>query len=96
MAHTARTMSAAAAADKIAHYRRVRKELGISQMKLARLSGVARSAISLAETGEGTLLPEEQKKIKAALLDELDRISKIRIPVETIKRTPKMRAGSAR
>ena len=51
-----------------------RESLGISQSKLARISGVSRFKICVFELGGGTLSPEECQRIKAALETEAARI----------------------
>jgi predicted transcriptional regulator len=51
-----------------------REALGLSQSKLARLSGVSRFKICTFELGDSKLTPEEQKCIHVALLAESDRL----------------------
>ena len=51
-----------------------RESLGISQSKLARISGVSRFKICMFELGGGTLSPAECQRIKAALETEAARI----------------------
>jgi predicted transcriptional regulator len=51
-----------------------RNVLGISQSKLARLSGVSRFKICTFELGGGALSPEDQERIKIALEGEAARL----------------------
>lgn len=51
--------------------------LGISQSKLARLSGVARFKICTFELGSGSLTAEEQRRIKLALEAEAGRLRSV-------------------
>ena len=51
-----------------------RLSIGISQSKLARLSGVARFKICTFELSGGSLSPEEQRRIKLALEVEASRL----------------------
>jgi predicted transcriptional regulator len=51
-----------------------REQLGLSQTRLARLAGVSRFKICLFELGDGQLTDDEQRKIKAALQSEVDRL----------------------
>jgi transcriptional regulator with XRE-family HTH domain len=51
-----------------------RLSLGLSQSKLARLSGVARFKICTFELGGGVLSPEDQQCIRTALEDEAARL----------------------
>jgi predicted transcriptional regulator len=59
-----------------------RSALGISQSKLARLSGVSRFKICLFELGDGELNEEEQRQIREALLTEAERLRNISIQIE--------------
>jgi len=54
-----------------------REALGISQSKLARISGVSRFKICMFELGGGSLSPEECRRIKTALEAEAARIKAI-------------------
>jgi predicted transcriptional regulator len=54
-----------------------RETLGVSQSKLARISGVSRFKICMFELGGGTLSPEECQRIKFALETEAARIRSI-------------------
>jgi predicted transcriptional regulator len=51
--------------------------LGVSQSKLARLSGVSRFKICLFELGDGSLTADEQFRVREALLAEAERIRRI-------------------
>lgn len=51
-----------------------RNALGMSQSKLARLSGVSRFKICIYELGEGSLTLNEQNRIKLALQSESERL----------------------
>jgi predicted transcriptional regulator len=51
-----------------------RNAVGISQMRLARLSRVSRFKICLFELGDGSLTPDEQSRIRVALLAEAERL----------------------
>jgi hypothetical protein len=54
-----------------------RLSIGVSQSKLARVSGVARFKICTFELGSGCLSPEEQGRIKLALEAEAARLRSI-------------------
>jgi predicted transcriptional regulator len=54
-----------------------RTSLGISQSRLARLSGVSRFKICTYELGNGTLRPEDQSRIREALQAEAERLRTI-------------------
>lgn len=54
-----------------------RVALGLSQLRLARLSGVSRFKICLFELGDGELNMEEQNRIRAALQTEAERLQNI-------------------
>jgi len=54
-----------------------RNTLGISQSRLARLSGVSRFKICLYELGDGCLSEEEWKRIGGALQAEAERLREI-------------------
>jgi transcriptional regulator with XRE-family HTH domain len=51
-----------------------RNALGISQSRLARLSGVSRFKICTYELGGGSLSQDERQRVHAALLAEADRL----------------------
>jgi transcriptional regulator with XRE-family HTH domain len=51
-----------------------RLSIGVSQSKLARLSGVARFKICTFELGSGALSPEDQQRIRTALETEATRL----------------------
>jgi predicted transcriptional regulator len=54
-----------------------RNTLGISQSRLARLSSVSRFQICTYELGDGSLTPEEQARIHAALISEAERLRNV-------------------
>jgi len=54
-----------------------RESLGISQSKLARISGVSRFKICTFELGGGSLSPQECQRIRTALETEAGRIRSI-------------------
>jgi predicted transcriptional regulator len=54
-----------------------RTYLGISQSRLARLSGVSRFKICTYELGDDSLRPEEQNRIREALQVEAERLRAI-------------------
>ena len=54
-----------------------RSALGISQSRLARLSGVSRFKICTFELGSGALNPNELDRIKTALRAEADRLHSV-------------------
>jgi predicted transcriptional regulator len=56
-----------------------RNTLGISQLRLARLSGVGKFKICTYELGDGSLTPEEQARIHAALINEAERLRNIAV-----------------
>ena len=56
-----------------------RNTLGISQLRLARLSGVSKFKICTYELGDGSLSPEEQDRIHAALRNEAERLRNIAV-----------------
>jgi predicted transcriptional regulator len=51
-----------------------RAALGISQSRLARISGVSRFKICLFEIGDGQLSVDEENRIRGALNAEIDRL----------------------
>jgi len=57
--------------------RQQRSALGISQSKLARLSGVSRFKICTFELGSGSLTETEQELIRTALQSEVERLRNI-------------------
>ncbi len=59
-----------------------RNALGLSQSRLARLSGVSRFKVCLFELGDGSLKPEEQQSISTALRAETDRLRSLPTDVE--------------
>jgi predicted transcriptional regulator len=66
--------SSATAAESL---RGNRIALGISQSKLARLSGVSRFKICLFELGDGSLTDDEQIRIRQALQTEAERLRQV-------------------
>ena len=56
-----------------------RKALGISQSRLARMSGVSRFKICKYELGDGSLTLDEQREIRLAIYSEAERLRKISI-----------------
>lgn len=59
-----------------------RLSLGISQSRLARLSGVSRYRICIYELGSGRLAPDEQNRIAQALQAEAERLRNIKVRVD--------------
>ena len=59
-----------------------RAALGISQSKLARLSGVSRFKICTYELGDGALEPDEQDRIREALETEAARLRNISVEID--------------
>ena len=62
--------------------RLTRNALGISQSKLARLSGVSRFKICTYELGGGSLTPEEVERVRDALLAEASRLRNLPIAID--------------
>lgn len=62
--------------------RTCRLALGISQSRLARLSGVRRFKICLFELGDGALTAEERERISGALQAEADRLRNVSIQID--------------
>jgi predicted transcriptional regulator len=60
-----------------------RNALGISQSKLARISGVSRFKICTYELGSGSLSLAQQSRIREALQMEAERLRKISIQIES-------------
>jgi predicted transcriptional regulator len=54
--------------------RRSRSSLGVSQSKLARMSGVSRFKICTYEMGDSSLSADERDRIQVALQAEVDRL----------------------
>ena len=65
-----------------------RTALGISQSKLARISGVSRFKICTYELGSGSLSPEDQNQISEALQAELERLRGIPARIDTVSFPP--------
>jgi len=59
-----------------------RSALGLSQSKLARLSRVSRFKICTHELGDGTLSPDERRRICEALQAEAERLRNITVQIE--------------
>jgi predicted transcriptional regulator len=59
-----------------------RNALGISQSRLARLSGVSRFKICTFELGSGSLTAAEQGRIRESLQSEAERLRNISVPTE--------------
>ena len=59
-----------------------RNSLGVSQSRLARLSGVSRFKICTYELGDGSLTAEEQNRIRQALQSEVDRLRTIPLHID--------------
>ena len=66
-------------------FRDHRIALGISQSKLARLSGVSRFKICTYELGDTTLTADEQNRIQEAFRTEASRLRNISIRIESSK-----------
>jgi predicted transcriptional regulator len=64
------------------HLRVQRNALGISQSKLARLSGVSRFKICTYELGGGSLTWEERERVREALLTEANRLRSLPIVID--------------
>jgi predicted transcriptional regulator len=62
-----------------------RSSLGLSQSKLARLSGVARFKICTFELGSVALSAEEQRRIKLALEAEAARLRSVAAQLSSVK-----------
>jgi predicted transcriptional regulator len=73
-----------------------RSALGISQSRLARMSGVSRFKICLFELGDGALTAEEESAIYEALRTEAERIRKVAIQFENIQTQPLVAPGAGR
>ena len=71
------------------HLRAHRKSLGVSQSKLARLSGVSRFKICTFELGGGTLSLDDQRRIRTALEGEAARMRSVvaHVPFEPAGKT---------
>jgi len=59
-----------------------RSALGISQSKLARMSGVSRFKICTFELGSGSLSEDERERIGKALRAEVDRLRNISTQID--------------
>jgi hypothetical protein len=63
-------------------FRAHRIALGVSQSRLARLSGVSRFKICTSELGSTKLGPDDRSRIRAALTAEADRLRQVSMEVE--------------
>jgi predicted transcriptional regulator len=72
-----------------------RNAIGISQSRLARLSGVSRFKICTYELGDSSLTADEQGRIRGALQAEADRLRRIpaEINVDFNRVEPRLEAG---
>jgi predicted transcriptional regulator len=59
-----------------------RRALGISQSRLARLSGVSRFKICTYELGGGPLTAEEQGRVREAILNEANRLRSLPLSID--------------
>lgn len=59
-----------------------RTELGISQSRLARLSGVSRFKICTYELGDTRLTDDEQDRIRKGLQAEIERLRSVSFQIE--------------
>jgi predicted transcriptional regulator len=73
-----------------------RNAIGLSQSRLARLSGVSRFKLCLFELGDGPLSPTEQQRIRSALHAEAERLRNLSIDVEFDQAALPPVAGGAR
>jgi len=78
-------VSSATAAEGL---RSSRIALGVSQSKLARLSGVSRFKICAYELGDGEMSPDEQSRIRESLHGEAERLRNISIDFGQPQRSP--------
>jgi predicted transcriptional regulator len=65
----------------VTNLRAQRNALKISQIRLARLSGVSRFKICTYEVGDGLLTSDEQARISEALRAEADRLRNVTLPI---------------
>jgi len=63
----------------------IRKRAGLTQYRLARLTGICASTISLWENHELELAPEAVEKIACAIAEELNRAPAILTATEAVK-----------
>jgi len=70
-----------AAATAVENVRFNRIALGLSQSRLARLSGVSRFKICSYELGDGALRPDEQLRLQEALFAEAERLRNISLQI---------------
>jgi predicted transcriptional regulator len=70
------------ATTAVGSLRAQRQSLGLSQSRLARISGVRRFKICTYELGDGTLTAEEQDQIRNAIQSEIARLRGLVISVE--------------
>jgi DNA-binding XRE family transcriptional regulator len=76
------TGSRSQATTNVGMHRAHRISLGISQSRLARLSGVSRFKICTYELGDGSLSPEQQTRIREALQAEAERLRRISVQMD--------------
>jgi predicted transcriptional regulator len=72
-----------------------RSALGISQSRLARMSGVSRFKICTFELGSGALKEDELDRIKTALLAEADRLRTVSRQIDLGRARPAKRSDCA-
>jgi predicted transcriptional regulator len=79
----------------MAALRSSREALGLSQSRLARLSGVSRFKICTHELGDTALTTDEQGRIRESLRSEAERLRRIPsdIDVDFDEVEPRVRAG---
>jgi predicted transcriptional regulator len=65
------------------NFKEDRSRLGLSQAKLARLSGVSRFKICPSELGDSRLTSDEQAKLRSALQAEAERLRTTAASVES-------------
>ena len=66
-----------------------RNELGVSQSRLARMSGVSRFKICTYELGSGSLSEDDQGRIRKALQAEADRLRSLPTQMDQDRLTPR-------
>ena len=71
-----------AAAIAVDNLRACRISLGVSQSRLARMSGVSRFKICTHELGDGALDSVEQNRIREALQAEAERLRNISLQID--------------
>lgn len=76
--------------------RELRIALGISQSRLARLSGVSRFKICTHELGDAALTEQEQFRIHESLRSEAERLRNISVQIELVQPPVVASSGSKR